>query len=58
VLALQVVDEPGDELPVPGCDYGFRKLLRAQAAGDYAALRERDRRVARVQRACPVARFY
>ena len=48
VLALQVVDEPGDELPVPGCDYGFRKLLRAQAAGDYATLRERGRRVARV----------
>ncbi len=49
VLALQVVDEPGDELPVPGCDYGFRKLLRAQAAGDFAALRERGRRVARVR---------
>jgi glucose-6-phosphate isomerase len=49
VLALQVVDEPGEELPIPGFDFGFRRLLRAQAAGDYAALRERGRRVARVR---------
>ena len=49
VLALQVVDDPGDDLPIPGFDFGFSRLIRAQAAGDYAALRERGRRVARVR---------
>ncbi len=48
-LFLQVVDDPGDELPIPGKPFGFRRLLRAQAAGDYASLQERGRRVARVQ---------
>ncbi|MDQ3865775.1 MAG: glucose-6-phosphate isomerase [Actinomycetota bacterium] len=47
-LFLQVVDEP-DELPIPGKPFGFRKLIRAQAAGDFDALRERGRRVARVR---------
>jgi hypothetical protein len=47
-LFLQVVDDPGDELPIPGKPFGFRRLLRAQAAGDYASLKERGRRVARV----------
>jgi transaldolase / glucose-6-phosphate isomerase len=48
-LFLQVVDDPGDELAIPGRPFGFRRLLRAQAAGDYASLQERGRRVARVQ---------
>jgi hypothetical protein len=47
-LFLQVVDDPGDELPIPGRPFGFRRLIRAQAAGDYASLKERGRRVARV----------
>jgi transaldolase/glucose-6-phosphate isomerase len=47
-LFLQVVDEPGDEIPIPGKPFGFRRLLRAQAAGDYASLRERGRRAARI----------
>jgi glucose-6-phosphate isomerase len=47
-LFLQVVDEP-EELPIPGKDFGFRRLIRAQAAGDFDALRERGRRVARVR---------
>jgi transaldolase / glucose-6-phosphate isomerase len=46
---LQVVDEVGKELPIPGKDFGFGRLIRAQAAGDYAALKERGRPVARVQ---------
>ncbi len=49
VLALQVVDDPGEELAIPGLEFGFRRLIRAQAAGDHAALRERGRRVARVR---------
>src|SRR5581483_10633121 len=45
-LFLQVVDDPGDELAIPGRPFGFRRLLRAQAAGDYAALAEGGRHVA------------
>ena len=48
VIAVQVVDDPGDELPIPGRDFGFRRLIRAQAAGDFEALRERGRRVCRI----------
>jgi hypothetical protein len=48
-LFLQVVDEPGDELPVPGRPFGFRRLIAAQAEGDLAALAERGRRVARMR---------
>jgi transaldolase / glucose-6-phosphate isomerase len=48
-LFLQVVDDPGEELPIPGKPFGFRRLIRAQAAGDLETLRERGRRVARVR---------
>jgi transaldolase / glucose-6-phosphate isomerase len=48
-LFIQVVDDFGDELSIPGRPYGFRQLIRAQAAGDYAALKERGRRVVRVR---------
>ncbi len=47
-LFLQIVDDPGDELPIPGRQFGFRRLIWAQAAGDYASLQERGRRVARI----------
>jgi hypothetical protein len=47
-LFLQVVDDTGDELPIPGREFGFARLIRAQAAGDYESLKERGRRVARV----------
>jgi glucose-6-phosphate isomerase len=47
-LFLQVVDDAGDELPIPGQDFGFARLIRAQAAGDYESLKARGRRVARV----------
>ena len=49
VIAVQVVDDPGEELPIPGRDFGFRRLIRAQAAGDYQALLERGRRVCRMR---------
>jgi phosphoglucose isomerase-like protein len=48
-LFLQVVDDPGDELPIPGKPFGFRRLIRAQAAGDLETLKERGRRAARVR---------
>jgi hypothetical protein len=47
-LFLQVVDDPGDELAIPNQPFGFRRLIRAQAAGDYASLQDRGRRVARI----------
>jgi glucose-6-phosphate isomerase len=47
-LFLQVVDDPGDEIPIPGEPFGFRRLIRAQAAGDYSSLQERGRRAARI----------
>jgi Phosphoglucose isomerase len=46
---IQVVDELDDELPIPGREFGFRALIRAQAAGDFAALEERDRRIVRIR---------
>jgi transaldolase/glucose-6-phosphate isomerase len=48
-LFLQVVEDYGDELKIPGKPFGFARLIRAQAAGDFESLRERGRRVARVQ---------
>ena len=49
VLAIQVVDDLGEELDIPGRDFGFRTLIAAQAAGDLEALEERGRKVCRVR---------
>jgi transaldolase / glucose-6-phosphate isomerase len=49
VLCLQVIDDTGEEVPVPGRAFGFGRLIQAQAAGDLESLRERGRRVARVR---------
>jgi hypothetical protein len=46
---LQVVEDYGDELKIPGRRHGFARLLRAQAAGDFDALAGRGRRIARVR---------
>jgi Phosphoglucose isomerase len=46
---LQVVDETGPEVAIPGRKFGFGKLIHAQAAADYAALKERGRPVARIR---------
>jgi transaldolase/glucose-6-phosphate isomerase len=46
---IQVVDDQGEEVPIPGRPFGFRQLIRAQAAGDYAALKERGRGIVRVR---------
>jgi hypothetical protein len=49
VLAIQVVDDFGEELEIPGRDFGFRQLIAAQAAGDLESLKERGRKVCRVR---------
>ena len=46
---VQVTDDPGDELPIPGREFGFRRLIHAQAEGDFAALAERGRPIVRVR---------
>jgi phosphoglucose isomerase-like protein len=46
---IQVVDDPGEELDIPGRDFGFAKLIRAQAAGDFAALEQRGRPIVRIR---------
>jgi transaldolase/glucose-6-phosphate isomerase len=48
VLALQIVDEPAETLAVPETNYTFAALIRAQALGDFMALKQRRRRVLRV----------
>jgi Phosphoglucose isomerase len=48
-LFVQVVDDLGEELEIPGRPYGFRTLIAAQAAGDFQALRERGRRIVRIR---------
>jgi len=47
-LFLQLVDEPSVDLSIPETDYSFKTLIEAQALGDYQALKQRDRRVLRV----------
>ena len=48
-LFVQVVDDAGGELAIPGHDFGFRRLIHSQAAGDLASLEERGRRIVRVR---------
>ena len=47
-LFVQVVEEYGPELAIPGQPFGFAQLIRAQAAGDFESLRARGRRIARI----------
>ena len=48
-LYIQVSDETGEELPIPGRKFGFGRLIQAQAQGDYSTLTARGRPVARVR---------
>ncbi len=45
---LQIVGDTEPDLEVPGRPYSFGRLFQAQAAGDFAALQDHDRRVFRV----------
>jgi hypothetical protein len=49
VLAIQVVDDLGEELAIPGRDFGFHQFISAQATGDLESLKERGRTVCRVR---------
>jgi transaldolase/glucose-6-phosphate isomerase len=48
-IFVQVVDDLGEDVPIPGRAFGFQRLIAAQAAGDFEALKERGRRVARMR---------
>jgi glucose-6-phosphate isomerase len=48
-LFVQVVDDTGHEIPIPNQEFGFGRLIRAQAEGDYQSLKERGRTVVRVR---------
>jgi transaldolase/glucose-6-phosphate isomerase len=48
-LFVQVVDDPGEEIAIPGQEFGFRRLIRAQAEGDFRSLQERGRKIVRVR---------
>ena len=45
---LQFVDQPAKDLAVPETNYTFGELIRAQALGDFQALKQRGRRVLRI----------
>ncbi len=47
IRALMILDPADDDLEIPGQPYTFGRLLRAQAAGDYQALKDAGKRVAR-----------
>ena len=47
-LFLQLIDEPREDIPVPGTNYTFGDIIQAQALGDYQALSRHGRRVLRV----------
>ena len=40
--------EAENDLPIPGMDYGFATLQRAQALGDFRSLNDKNRRVIRI----------
>jgi glucose-6-phosphate isomerase len=46
---IQVVDDTGRDVAIPKRKFGFRRLIEAQAAGDYEALKARGRPVVRVK---------
>ena len=48
-LFVQVVDDTGDEIPIPGQEFGFGRLIRAQAEGDFRSLRDLGRQIVRVR---------
>jgi glucose-6-phosphate isomerase len=48
-LFVQVVDDTGDEIPIPGQPFGFGRLIRAQAEGDFRLLRDLGRNIVRVR---------
>jgi transaldolase / glucose-6-phosphate isomerase len=47
-LFLQIIDTPQVDIQVPGEAYSFKSIIRAQSLGDFQALKEKNRRILRV----------
>lgn len=47
-LFIQIVADAGAHVPIPGEPFDFLTLIKAQAIGDYQALRSHNRRVIRI----------
>jgi transaldolase/glucose-6-phosphate isomerase len=47
-LFVQIVDDTGEDIPVPESDFTFGQLIRAQADGDFETLRAHDLPVVRI----------
>jgi transaldolase/glucose-6-phosphate isomerase len=45
---LQLVDTPMNDVPIPETDLTFGRVIASQALGDYLALKERGRRIMRI----------
>lgn len=45
---LQLVDTPMDDVPIPETDLTFGRVIASQALGDYLALKDRGRRIMRI----------
>jgi hypothetical protein len=48
VLALQLTYDPAEDVLIAGEPFSFGTLIRAQALGDFEALRAHQRRVMRI----------
>ena len=46
---IQIVDSGSQALPIPGRDYGFDELNRAQADGDFSVLAEKNLPIMRIR---------
>ncbi len=47
-MFVQITRQEGEDLAIPGADYSFNTLKRAQALGDFQALKGRGRRAVRL----------
>jgi transaldolase/glucose-6-phosphate isomerase len=47
-LYLQIVDNPKKDVAVPGKNYSFKSIIKAQSMGDFQALKRKNRRIIRV----------
>ncbi len=47
-LFLQIVDNPKKDVAIPGKNYTFKSIIRAQSLGDFQALKRKNRKIIRV----------
>ncbi len=47
-LFIQIIDDPSIDIEVPEQNFTFKKLIKAQATGDFMALKKRKREIIRI----------